>query len=249
MSEPENLKKSLENIKVSVILPCFNEKENILFLVEAIHSFLSEHSHEIIVVDDNSPDGTFNSVVEAGKPFVRAFKRTSEPSLAKSIRYGIEKSIGDFVVVMDSDFNHKPEYLPIMIDNLKYYDLVSASRFVYGGDMRNRFRHISSWLFNIFTRILTKTFVTDSLFGYFAIRRDVLNTMKFDKIFWGYGDYCIRLMYYLQKEKVTILQIPGVLGERLGGEGNKRMIRTLMQYSGEVIKLAFLVNSNNERNK
>jgi len=233
-------------VKVSVILPCFNEKENILFLIESIHSYLKEHTHEIVVVDDNSPDGTYDLVANSNLPFVKVFKRTSDPSLAKSIRYGIEKSIGDFLIVMDSDFNHKPEYLPIMVDNLKYYDFISASRFVYGGDMRNRFRHICSWLFNIFTRILTRTFVTDSLFGYFAVKREILSLVNFDKVFWGYGDYCIRLMYYLQKKRVSILQIPGVLGERLGGEGNTRMIKTLMQYTVEVIKLVFLTNGKNE---
>src|SRR5690606_8627688 len=107
-------------------------------------------------------------------PYVKPLLRTSNPSLALSIRHGIEHSTGNIIVVMDSDFNHRPEYLPILIENMKYYDCVSASRFVYGGDMGNRFRHISSWLFNIFTRIVTRTFITDSLFGYFSIRRDVL---------------------------------------------------------------------------
>lgn len=229
----------MQSDKVSIILPCFNERDGILVLVKAIHEQVEKYNHEIILVDDDSPDGTFDLVVDAGLPYVRAYKRTGDPSLGKSIRHGIEQSTGSIVIVMDSDFNHLPDVLPIMIENTKFYDCVSASRFVYGGDMRNRFRHISSWLFNIFTRIVTRTFVTDSLFGYFAINRDVLAKIDFDKVFWGYGDYCIRLMYYLQKNRASILQIPGVLGERIGGQGNQRMLKTLMQYTSEVVKLVF----------
>jgi NDP-4-keto-2,6-dideoxyhexose 3-C-methyltransferase len=235
-----------EPVAISVILPCYNEKENILALIAAIHAQLQDKSHEIVVVDDNSPDGTYALVKNAGLPYVKALKRETSPSLALSIRHGIEHSNGAFVVVMDSDFNHRPEYLPILVENLKYYDCVSVSRFVYGGDMGNRFRHICSWLFNIGTRILTRTFVTDSLFGYFAIHRHVLNQIDFDKVFWGYGDYCIRLMVYLQKRNSSILQIPGVLGQRLGGQGNSRLIRTLLQYSMEVIKLVFFVGENED---
>lgn len=236
-------------VDVSVILPCYNESESIISLIDAIHRQLQHTNHEIIVVDDNSPDDTYNLVKNAQRPYLRALLRTKDPSLGKSIRHGIENALGAAIIVMDSDGNHKPESLPILLDNLKYYDCVSASRFVYGGSMGNRFRHICSWLFNIFTRTLTRTFVTDSLFGYYAVRRDVLHKLDFDKIFWGFGDYCIRFMYYLQKNNTTILQIPGVLGQRLGGQGNTRMIKTLLQYAIEVIKLMFFSSGAQETKK
>lgn len=238
-----------QTVDVSVILPCYNESESILSLVDAIHQQLLYRNHEIIVIDDNSPDGTYNLVKNAQRPYIRALLRTKDPSLGKSIRHGIENALGAAIIVMDSDGNHKPESLPVLLDNLKYYDCVSASRFVYGGSMGNRFRHICSWLFNIFTRILTRTFVTDSLFGYYAIRRDVLNKLDFDKIFWGFGDYCIRFMYYLQKNNITILQIPGVLGQRMGGQGNTRMIKTLFQYAIEVMRLMFFSSDARETKK
>ena len=228
------------DVDVSVILPCFNESASILRLLESIRETLKEYSYEIIVVDDDSPDGTFDLVRNSQIAGVRSFKREHDPSLAKSIRFGIEQSNGSIIVVMDSDFNHRTDALPILVENTRYFDCVSASRFVYGGDMGNRFRHISSWIFNIFTRIVTRTFVTDSLFGYFAINRNVLERVDFDKVFWGYGDYCIRLMYYLQKDGASILQIPGVLGQRIGGQGNTRMVKTLLQYTVEVGKLVVI---------
>ncbi len=183
---------------VSVILPCFNEKDNILQLITVIHETLASWKHEIIVVDDNSPDGTYELLKENQADYLNLYQRTQDPSLAKSIRYGIENSKGDYIIIMDSDFNHQPKELPMMIANLEFFDCVSGSRFVYGGKMNPRSRHYASWIFNIIVRILTKKFVTDNLYGYVAIRRNILEQLNFDDIFWGFGEYCIRLMYYLQ---------------------------------------------------
>lgn len=226
-----------ENL-VSIILPCFNEKGNIIPLIQEIREVLANQNHEIIVVDDNSPDGTYQAVLDLGFSNVRALLRTQDPGFAKSIRAGIDSSKGNIIVIMDSDFNHEPKYLPVMIDNCRYYNVVSGSRFVYGGNMDSRFRHLSSWTFNIFIRLLTKNLITDSLFGYFAIHRSVLEQVNYDDVFWGYGDYCIRLMYYLQKKSFSILQIPVVLGQRKYGEGNKKLLKTLFKYLKATLHLA-----------
>lgn len=223
---------------LSIILPCYNEKENILLLITELNNVLSSHNYQIIIVDDNSPDGTFAAVSQKKYENVKIYLRDNTPSLAKSIRLGIEQADGDIIVVMDSDFNHRPEELPAMLANLNYYDCVLASRFLYGSKTDNRFRHLSSWFFNLFVRIMTRKYITDSLFGYFAIKKNVLEKLNYDDIFWGYGDYCIRLMYYLQKNKVKILQVPSVLGKRKNGSGNKRLIKTFLQYTKETIKLA-----------
>ena len=124
-----------------------------------------------------------------------------------------------------------------MIKNLEYYDCVSASRFLYGGNMNNRLRHLASWTFNVFVRVVTRKAITDSLYGYFAIRKEMIEKLSYDSIFWGYGDYCIRFMYYLQKEDACILQIPAVNGERLKGKGNSRFIKTFLQYTVETVRL------------
>lgn len=224
---------------ISIILPCFNEKGNIIPLISEIREVLNSQVHEIIVVDDNSPDGTYQAVIDLNIPEVKAILRTKDPSFAKSIRTGIEASQGNIIVIMDSDFNHEPKYLPIMIANCQFYDVVSGSRFVYGGNMNSRFRHISSWLFNIFIRILTKKLITDSLFGFIAIKREVIEQIEFDNVFWGYGDYCIRLMYYLQERSFSILQIPVVLGQRKYGEGNKKLVKTLFKYLKATLHLIF----------
>lgn len=223
---------------VSVILPCFNEASNILPLIESIHENLSQWIHEIIIVDDNSPDATYDVVKNNITDYIKIYKRIKDPSLAKSIRYGLEKARGDYIVIMDSDFNHQPNEIPLMLANLKYFDCVTGSRFVYGGKMTSRFRHLASWIFNIFIRILTRKSITDNLYGFIAIKRDVLNKIEFDRVFWGYGDYCIRLMYYLQCNRASILQVPSVLGKRRGGQGNSALVKTFTQYLKATVRLA-----------
>ena len=227
---------------ISVVLPCYNEQGNIIPLIEVIHKELFFCLHEIIVVDDSSPDGTFNLVKSKSYDFVRVFLRTSDASFAKSIRKGIEEAKGNIIVIMDSDFNHQPKYLPQLVRNIAFYDCVYASRFVYGGGMNNVFRNFFSWAFNLFIRVLTRTYVTESLYGYISIKKEIISKLNYDKIFWGKGDYCIRLTYYLQKEKVSILQIPAVNGERLSGEGNRKFIKTFILYTKETLKLRFSGN-------
>jgi dolichol-phosphate mannosyltransferase len=224
---------------VSVILPAYNEKANVLPLIDAIQRELAEIAHEIIVVDDNSPDGTYKAVLSLNRPYVKAILRTENRGLAHSIRCGLEHAKGDILVLMDSDFNHQPRYLPFMIQSLSHYDCVSASRFVYGGRMDSRLRHLLSWFFNIFVRVITIGQITDCLYGFLAIKREVLEKCNFDKIFWGYGDYCIRLMYYLQQMHAGVLQIPAVNGQRKHGEGNSKFFKVFVQYTKEVLKLAY----------
>jgi dolichol-phosphate mannosyltransferase len=224
--------------KISVILPTYNESESILPFVEEIHAVLAGREHEILVVDDNSPDGTYRLVSDAGIPSVRALLRTTDRGFANSIRHGLEQATGDVLIVMDSDFNHQPGYLPFMIDAIRYYDCVTASRFLYGGLMTPRSRHILSWLFNVFVRVATGGKITDNLYGFFAVRRDVLFRLDFDRIFWGYGDYCIRLLFHLERAHADILQFPSVIGRRRGGAGNRAFLKVFLLYTRETIKLA-----------
>lgn len=157
--------------KISIILPTYNEICGIMQVIDVIHKEVETLDHEIIVVDDNSPDGTYQYVIRLGYPYVKAILRTENRGFANSIRCGLENASGDVLVVMDSDFNHQPKYLSFMIEATCHYDVVSASRFLYGGAMFPRSRHILSWAFNIFVRLVTKGQITDSLYGYFAIKR------------------------------------------------------------------------------
>ncbi|MBL4657212.1 MAG: glycosyltransferase [Flavobacteriales bacterium] len=226
-----------KDILVSVILPTYNEKGNVILLIKAIHENLVDYNHEIVVADDNSPDGTYQAIVDLNYEFVNPILRTEDRGFANSIRCGIENAKGNVILVMDSDFNHQPKYLPFMVDNIKHYDCVSASRFLYGGAMDTRLRHTLSWIFNIFTRLCTGGMITDSLYGYFAIKKTTLDNLDFDKIFWGFGDYGIRFFYYLQLNKVEVLQFPAVNGKRLDGDGNSGFLKVFAEYMKAVFQL------------
>lgn len=227
--------------KISIILPTYNEKDTITILLSSIHDAILDYDHEIIVVDDNSPDGTYNAVINSGFNFARGILRKEDKGFAKSIRCGVENANGNIIIIMDSDFNHQPKYLPFMIDSLKHFDCVSGSRFVYGGSMDSRSRHLLSWFFNIYVRIMTGGQVTDSLYGFLAIKKETIQKINYNDVFWGYGDYCIRLLYYLQKNNTSILQYPTVNGKRIAGEGNSRFFKVFRQYFVAVLKLSYKI--------
>lgn len=229
----------MNNQIVSVILPTYNESESIVLLINAIHTELGAYNHEIVVVDDNSPDGTYKSLMDLGLSYVKAILRTENRGFANSIRCGLENASGNVFIIMDSDFNHQPKYLPFMVSALSFYDCVSASRYIYGGGMDNWLRHVLSSIFNLFVRAVTGGSVTDSLYGFIAIKREVMERCNYDQIFWGYGDYCIRLMFYLQKMRVNILQFPAINGKRQQGEGNDKFLGVFWQYFTETLKLVY----------
>ena len=114
---------------------------------------------EIIIVDDNSPDGTGRAVEEAypDDPRVKLYVRTEEKGLATAIRYGVDRCTGNLVVVMDTDYNHHPSVVPQMVEFAKYYDFVIGSRYTVGGGMENRGRHLGSALYNFFIRLVLNT--------------------------------------------------------------------------------------------
>jgi len=227
------------NKKISVILPTLNERLNIVALINRIHSELRDYNHEILVVDDDSPDGTYQVVLDLNYVYVKTILRTKNHGLANSIRCGLENAKGQIFIVMDSDFNHKPEYLSFMVQSLLHYDCVFASRFLYGGGMNNLLHQILSWVFNVFIRFMVGGKILDSLYGFFAIKRETIEQLNYDNIFWGYGDFCMRLLYYLQKNRADILQMPAVNGKRRGGKGNRRFLGVFFQYFVAALKLIY----------
>lgn len=227
-------------LKVSVILPTYNERGNVIELIDVIMAELSplNMEREIVVVDDNSPDNT-GKVVQgrfSGDESVKVFIRTKEKGLATAIRYGIEKSRGDIIVVTDSDFNHDPKLLPQMVKFLEYYDIIVGSRFTVGGGMEDTFRYLGSFVYNIFIRIILRTQIQDNLSGFFSIGRKKLFSLNFDKIFSGYGDYFFRLLFYAQRRKFKILEVPVFYQLRKYGKSKTNLISIFVRYSVALLK-------------
>lgn len=257
----------LPEIDLSIILPTYNERDNIVDLIEAIRESLQEQEerYEILVLDDNSPDGTADILRESfdlgttdqstgdlstgdelgewstltDKSIVRLHVRTQDKGLAKSIRDGLERANGDTLIVMDTDFNHSPDMIPQMVDLLRYYDLIIGSRYIMGGGMEDTWRYRASLLYNIFIRILFFTRIQDHLSGYFAIRRSRLFELeqRFDKIFYGYGDYFIRLLMLAWRNHWSMLEVPVFYVLRRHGESKTGLWHVLQEYTTAVLKL------------
>ena len=226
---------------VSVVLPTFNEKQNIVPLVEELRTLLRERGlvYEILVVDDNSPDGTGAAVAEAfgDDAGVRLLTRTRNPGLALSIRHGLEQCTGAVAVVMDTDFNHRPVDAVLLAEIGRSVDLAVGSRFIFGGGMTNKFRYRTSFLYNIFLRYTLGTRLDENLSGLFAIRRGALAELDFDKIFWGFGDYFFRLLLLSQRAGLLHVEVPVRYGDRLTGESKTRVWKMLVDYTWEVGRL------------
>jgi dolichol-phosphate mannosyltransferase len=234
---------------VSIILPTYNERENICDLIDAIDKILSstDLGYEVLVVDDSSPDGTADLVREryqlendrSANGRVKLFVRTTDKGLAKAIRYGLQRAAGRTLVVMDTDFNHDPAMIPQMVDFLRYYDLVIGSRFVMRGGMEDHMRYRLSLFYNLFIRLLFQTQIQDNLSGFFAVRQQNFLQLqpKFDRIFYGYGDYFIRLLLMAWRSNWKILEVPVFYILRRHGESKTGFWDVFKEYTAAVIKL------------
>jgi dolichol-phosphate mannosyltransferase len=243
--------------QVSVILPTYNERDNIIDLIEAIRGELEQDNvrYEVLVVDDSSPDGTAQMVCDhfdlastgahewegalSEQGICRVVVRNIDKGLAKSIRYGLEIARGGTLVVMDTDFNHDPAMIPQMVDLLRYYDLVIGSRFVMRGGMEDSLRYSLSFAYNIFIRALFRTQIQDNLSGFFAVRYERLFQLApiFDKIFYGYGDYFIRLLLAAWRRDWKILEVPVFYILRRHGDSKTGFWRIFRDYTSAVIRL------------
>ena len=243
-----------DKIDVSVVLPTFNERDNICDLIDAICRELQPPGYrfEVLVVDDSSPDGTAEVVrgrynlgdtggiipkYPAGS--LRLFVRTQDKGLAASIRDGLLLAQGQTLVVMDTDFNHDPAMIPQMVDLLRHYDLVIGSRFVMRGGMEDRQRYRFSQLYNVFIRALFHIQIQDNLSGFFAVRRDRLYSLAplFPRIFYGYGDYFIRLLLVAWRSDWKILEVPVFYILRRHGTSKTGFWSVFKKYTAAVLRL------------
>ncbi|MBC8458030.1 MAG: glycosyltransferase [Bacteroidales bacterium] len=228
-------------MKISVILPTYNEKYSIIPLITELLAIIQNETYtpEIILVDDNSPDNTYQEVITkfGNNPDVRAFLRRDERGLATAILFGIRQATGDKVVVMDTDFNHPPKLIPLLIAITQYFDIAIGSRYVTGGGMEtSRFRYLGSKLFNLYSRLTLGIQTRDNLSGFFCFTPDIIMEINQEAVFKGYGDYFIRFLYAMQRLKKPIIEVPVVYKDRQGGLSKTNLFKEFGRYAWTVIK-------------
>lgn len=229
-------------IKLSIILPTYNEKKNIILLINKIKVILRNFkNYEIIIVDDNSEDKTYHI---CKKKFlknrkIKVFLRKNKKSLGSSILFGINKSIGERIIVMDTDLTHNPKLIPKLLKISFDADMVIGSRFCTGGSMIDKKHFFLSLIYNFFLKVFLGTQVQDNLGGYFCINRKRLNKVNKKKIFYGYGDYFFRLIFFLKKIDISIIEVPTIYKLRHKGKSKSNFIKLLFKYTYETFKLRF----------
>jgi dolichol-phosphate mannosyltransferase len=224
---------------ISVILPTYNEAGNIIKLVHDIFNYLSLWKTEIIISDDDSPDHTASI---AQKEFskdhrVHIIIRKSNRGLAPSICDGIRASHGQFIAVMDTDFNHDPKVLPDMLLRMNTADIVVGSRYIQGGGMDNKIRYVFSLVYNICTNTILHLPVTDCLSGYFVARSSILQSFPLERIMTGYGEYFMRLLRYAVKKGCHIEEEPVYYRNRTYGVSKSKFVSMALNYSKTVLSL------------
>jgi len=192
--------------KVSIILPTYNEKDNIENLIKAIHKNLGD-TVETIVVDDNSPDLTWQVVEKLANDNIRLLRRFDQTCLTTAIADGISMARGEIVGWMDCDFSMPPELLPEMVKNTDKYDIVIGSRYAKGGkdDRDTLLGIVSSKIINFCMTHILDPSVTDYTTGFVVSKKSVFDSIKLKG---DYGEYCIDFLYTALKKGYKIKEIP-----------------------------------------
>lgn len=219
--------------RVSIVLATYNERENIRETIRSIFEHVKE-SVEVIVVDDDSSDRTWEVVEQLNDPRVVLIRRVATRGLASAFNRGIIESRGEIVGWMDADMCMPPSMLPGMIEKLKDYDIVVGSRYAAGGvDDRSPLRVWSSRMINGLAGIVLGYGIKDYDSGFVVLRRTVFD--KVSIIPTGYGAYFMEFLYTCRKKGLTVCEVPYVFRDRAKGVSKSApslylFLKTGMQY-------------------
>lgn len=223
--DPPSQKELLDprSVALSIIIPTYNESHNIAKMLESIRASLSDQFiAQVIIVDDNSPDGTadivskFASDISGGNVQFLVISRKSKQGLSSAILTGLQSALGEIVVVMDGDFSHPPQTIPHIVKALDdpKCDIVVASRYVTGGS-------IMGWPFKrkLMSKGATKIArvglgieIKDPMSGFFGFRRRIVENVKFDAL-----GYKMLLEMLVKLKDVGVKEIPYTFTNRTSG--------------------------------
>lgn len=218
---------------VSIVLATFNERENILDTIRGIFENLGE-STEVIVVDDDSPDGTWKLAQDLNDPRVKVIRRVGTRGLASAFNRGILESRGAVVGWMDADMCMPPAMLPGMVAELDRHDVVVGSRYAPGGrDDRAWLRVGASRLINGLATTVLGYGIRDYDSGFVVVRRTVFD--KVSLIPTGYGAYFMEFLYTCRRKGLSVKEVPYTFRDRQKGISKSapslvRFLSTGVQY-------------------
>ena len=212
-----------DTLRAALVLPTYNERENLAAMVAAIRA-LPTPIH-VIVVDDNSPDGTgaIADALAAQSAAVEVIHRSGKLGLGTAYAAGFRRAISagnDLILTMDADFSHDPKYLPAMLAASARYDLVIGSRYVPGGGVRDWpwHRQALSWGANTIAHLLLGLHARDCTAGFRCYRRQVLETVDPSTIRANGYSYLIEMLYCCVRAGFTVDEVPIIFADRRLGQ-------------------------------
>lgn len=208
-----------------IVIPTYNERNNLAELLELI--FQQQPSAHVLIVDDNSPDGTGKLVQQLmserypDRLFLLA--RASKQGLGTAYIAGFKWALArdyQYILEMDADFSHNPCYLTQLIETALNYDLVLGSRYVPGGGITNwsRLRRIISYGGSLYARFILGLPFKDLTGGYKCFHRNVLKTIQLDDVQSNGYSFQIELTYRAYLQSFQIREIPITFEERAAGK-------------------------------
>lgn len=226
---------------LSLIVPTYNESENIIELVNRIEDMLRSISFELIIVDDNSPDGTYKiaEALNAKYGNIRVSKRSGKLGLSSALLHGFKESNAEVLAVMDADMQHPPEILPKMYNKIsRGYDLVVASRYVDGGGAENwkLYRAIISKGATMLAHILLPNTrrVKDVMSGCFMLRKNVIDGVSLNPV-----GFKILLEMLAKCKFHLIIEVPYTFRNRQNGNSNLNL-KEIQNYVVHLFKICCL---------
>ncbi len=218
--------------KALVIFPTYNERDNIERIIPAVLS--KDQSLQVLVVDDNSPDGTGQAAdrMAGENDRIHVLHRDKKDGLGRAYLAGFKWALAekfDYIFEMDADFSHNPDYIPDFLEAIKEYDLVIGSRYISGVNVINwpMSRLLLSYFANFYTRVITGLPVRDGTGGFKCFRREVLETIRLDEIKSNGYIFQIEVSVRAWKRGFKIKEIPIVFVDREKGVSkmSKKIVR------------------------
>jgi dolichol-phosphate mannosyltransferase len=206
-----------------VIIPTYNERANIPVLVEGL---MKHAGVRVLIVDDNSPDGTGALGEELGRQYegrVSVLHRTTNRGFGRSYIAGMKQALKepvDFICQMDADLSHDPAQLPDLLAAAERADMVIGSRYVPGGQIVNwpLKRHILSRFANTYIRTVTRVSAHDCTSGYRCWKRSALASLPLDQLFSDGYSFLVEMLFVAHRRGCRIAEVPITFVERRAGE-------------------------------
>ena len=206
-------------------MPTYNEAENLPKMVETLLS-LGVDNLDVLVVDDNSPDGTGDIAEELARKYpkrVDVVHRQGKMGLGTAYITGFRHALkngASFIFEMDADFSHPPEIIPTILGKMVNYDVVVGSRYVAGGRVDSRwslFRKFLSWGGNVYSRMVTGLRVQDTTAGFKCFRRSALEGLDLGKVRSDGYAFQVEMAYACQKKGYRVAEVPISFNDRTLG--------------------------------